>query len=235
MSALGVRVASRHPAPVTLRLPDDTPTEEVPVKPQDNQYAQYDQWGPRVPTPPSKPQRKKMSVTKKVALASAGTLVFVLGLGAALSGGDEDPASTPAQITETEAGAETEAEVEAEAPATPAEETEEEPVKEEPEYTVSQENAIRSAESYLDLMGFSRDGLIDQLSSEYGDGFSKADAIFAVDHVEVDWNAEAVEAGESYLELTGFSRAGLIDQLSSEYGDQFTLEQATYAADKLGL
>src|SRR5690606_24017448 len=106
---------------------------------------------------------------------------------------------------------------------------------EEPDYTVSQENAIRSAESYLDLMGFSRDGLIDQLSSEYGDGFSKADAIFAVDHVEVDWNAEAVEAGESYLELTGFSRAGLIDQLSSEYGDQFTLEQATYAADKLGL
>ena len=126
-------------------------------------------------------------------------------------------------------------------PAEPTEEAAEETPEEapegssEPEYTVSQENAIRSAESYLDLMGFSKAGLIEQLSSEYGDGFDKADAEFAVEHIDADWKAEAVEAGQSYLDLSGFSRSGLIEQLSSPYGDQFTLEQATYAADKLGL
>jgi hypothetical protein len=106
---------------------------------------------------------------------------------------------------------------------------------EQPSGTVAQQNAIRSAESYLEMSGFSRAGLIDQLSSEYGDGFSVEDATYAVDHVTVDWNAEAVESAQSYLDMSGFSRAGLIDQLSSEYGDQYTPEQAAYAADQVGL
>lgn len=104
-----------------------------------------------------------------------------------------------------------------------------------PDYTVAQQNAIQSATSYLEITGFSRAGLIQQLSSEYGDKYAMADAIFAVDHIEVDWNAEAVESAKAYLEVTGFSRDGLIQQLSSEYGEQFTLEQATYAADQVGL
>ncbi|MBA2953750.1 hypothetical protein GON03_05430 [Nocardioides sp. MAH-18] len=101
--------------------------------------------------------------------------------------------------------------------------------------TASQENAIKSAESYLDMSGFSRQGLIDQLSSQYGDDYPRADAIFAVNHLDVDWNAEAVESAESYLDMSGFSRQGLIDQLSSQYGDQYTVAQATYAANKVGL
>lgn len=165
--------------------------------------------------------------------STGGCLGVVLGL--AIIGGcsavvastsDDDSPSPKVSVTEpAQKGADTPAEEN-----TPAEKE-----KEEPDFTVSQENAIRSAESYLDLSGFSREGLIDQLSSDYGDGYSKADATFAVDHVNADWNAEAVEAGESYLEVGGFSRAGLIDQLSSQYGDKFTKEQATYAADKLGL
>ena len=105
----------------------------------------------------------------------------------------------------------------------------------EPEMTVSQQNALRSAESYLDFAGFSEQGLIDQLSSEYGDGYPLADAEWAVAQLDVDWNEQAVRSAESYLEFTGFSRDGLIDQLSSEYGEQFTVEQATYAADSVGL
>jgi hypothetical protein len=85
------------------------------------------------------------------------------------------------------------------------------------------------------MSGFSRAGLIQQLSSEYGEKFATADAVFAVNHIEVDWNAEAVESAQSYLEMSGFSRDGLIQQLSSEYGDQFTLPQATYAANHVGL
>lgn len=92
-------------------------------------------------------------------------------------------------------------------------------------------NARRSAQGYLDYAGFSRQGLIDQLSSEYGDQYPVEAATAAVDSLTVDWNAEAVEAAESYLEFMAFSRQGLIDQLSSEYGHQFTVEQATYGAD----
>ena len=91
--------------------------------------------------------------------------------------------------------------------------------------TAAQENAIESAESYLDYSGFSRQGLIEQLEYEE---FSTADATFAVDHVTVDWNAEAVESAQSYLEYTSFSKSGLIEQLEYE---GFTPAQAQYGAD----
>jgi hypothetical protein len=105
-----------------------------------------------------------------------------------------------------------------------------------PAGTVSQRQALRKAESYLDMKGFSRKGLIQQLSSDAGEGFSKADATWAVDHLSgVNWNEQAVRSGKAYLDMTGFSRAGLIQQLSSDAGDGFTKAQATYAAGKLGL
>lgn len=104
-----------------------------------------------------------------------------------------------------------------------------------PEITRAQENALRAAKNYLEFMSFSEQGLIDQLSSEYGDGFSLEDATWAVSQLEVDWNEQAVRSAEQYLEISAFSRAGLIDQLSSEFGSQFTVEQATYAADAVGL
>lgn len=40
-----------------------------------------------------------------------------------------------------------------------------------PVYTLEQQNALDAARSYLDLMGFSRQGLIGQLSSEYGSAY----------------------------------------------------------------
>ena len=89
---------------------------------------------------------------------------------------------------------------------------------------------MQAAEQYLDFGGFSRQGLIDQLSSDYGDQYPVEVATAAVDSLNVDYNAEAVEAAESYLEFQPFSHAGLVDQLSSEYGDKFTREQAEYAA-----
>jgi len=103
-------------------------------------------------------------------------------------------------------------------------------------YTVAQQNAIQSAQGYLDMSGFSRTGLIQQLSSKAGEGFRKTDAMFAVNHIKVDWNKEAVESAKQYLKMgTGFSRAGLIDQLSSKAGEGFTASQATYAANRVGL
>lgn len=100
--------------------------------------------------------------------------------------------------------------------------------------TTSQRQALSKAKSYLNLSGFSYQGLIDQLSSQYGEGFSVEDATFAADHCEADWNAEALEKAKSYLSMSGFSYQGIIDQLSSNAGDKFTVEQATYAADNCG-
>lgn len=100
--------------------------------------------------------------------------------------------------------------------------------------TGPQKNAVRSAAEYLSFQGFSRDGLIEQLSSSYGDGYEVADATVAVDSMDTDWNKQAVKSAEDYLSLTGFSCNGLIEQLSSSYGDRFTVKQATYGAQQAG-
>ena len=102
-----------------------------------------------------------------------------------------------------------------------------------PQMTSGQENALQAGQNYVDTMPFSHDGLIRQLSSKMGDGYSKADATFAANHVKVDWNAEAVEAAKNYLDTMPMSRDGLIRQLTSSMGDQYTQAQAEYAADKV--
>lgn len=95
-------------------------------------------------------------------------------------------------------------------------------------------NAIRSAKQYLSMSGFSRDGLIQQLSSEAGDGYEIGDATFAVDSLNNDWNSEAVRSAKQYLNMSGFSCNGLIEQLSSSAGDKYTVSQATYGAQQAG-
>lgn len=95
--------------------------------------------------------------------------------------------------------------------------------------SVSQKNAIRRAQSYLNFSSFSRTGLIEQLEYE---GFTTEESTFAVDSLAVDWNQQAANKGASYLEMTGFSRSGLIDQLMYE---GFTEEQANFGATANGL
>lgn len=104
-----------------------------------------------------------------------------------------------------------------------------------PSLTKSQEQAIGSAESYLGFTAFSRKGLIRQLSSNAGEGFSVADATYAVNHIKVDWNEQAAKSAKTYLEMTHFSRQGLIHQLESSAGDGFTHRQAVYGVTKAGL
>jgi hypothetical protein len=83
--------------------------------------------------------------------------------------------------------------------------------------------------------GFSRAGLIDQLSSSSGEGFPLADATYAVDSLNVDWNAQAVLSAKGYLKTDSFSCSGLVEQLSSSAGEQFTLAQAQYGAKAAGI
>ncbi len=101
--------------------------------------------------------------------------------------------------------------------------------------TDSQQQAMDSAASYLsEGTGWSRNGLIGQLNSAAGEGFSKADATYAVDAQGADWNAQAVLSAATYLsEGTGFSRNGLIEQLDSS-AEGFTKAQATHGVDAQG-
>lgn len=100
--------------------------------------------------------------------------------------------------------------------------------------TGPQKNARRSAETYLEMKGFSKKGLIQQLSSDAGDGYEKADATAAVESLTVDWNEQAARSAKDYLEMQGFSCSGLVEQLSSSAGDGFTREEASYGAKQAG-
>ena len=115
------------------------------------------------------------------------------------------------------------------------EEREERERKEIEDATLSQQNALQSAESYLETSAFSEVGLIDQLSSSAGEGYPHADAVWAVDHLHVDWNKQALKSAKAYLENSSFSCQGLVEQLSSSAGENFTLAQAEYAANRVGL
>ena len=101
--------------------------------------------------------------------------------------------------------------------------------------TGEQQQAIDAAQNYLALgTGFSEEGLLNQLTSSYGSGFSKSDAEYAINYLKPDWDQQAVEAAQNYLKLgTGFSRASLLQQLTSSYGSGFTEAQATYAVNKV--
>lgn len=100
--------------------------------------------------------------------------------------------------------------------------------------TVKQHNAIRSAKQYLSMQGFSRSGLIRQLSSDAGEGYEIGDATTAVDSLSVDWNQQAARSAKQYLSMQGFSCKGLVRQLSSSAGEGYTLDQATYGATQAG-
>ncbi|MDY0207772.1 MAG: Ltp family lipoprotein [Pseudomonas sp.] len=100
--------------------------------------------------------------------------------------------------------------------------------------TGPQKNAVRSAQQYISIQGFSRNGLVEQLSSDYGDGYNVSDATVAVDSMNIDWNKQAVKSAKQYLSIQGFSCKGLIEQLSSSHGDKYTPSQATYGAKQAG-
>ena len=116
--------------------------------------------------------------------------------------------SATAEATTPSAEATAAATTEAPAPETPAA----------PELTISQRNAVSSAQNYL----------IGQLEFE---SYSTEDATFAVDYVAPDWNEQAAKSAKNYLEFTSFSRQGLIDQLIFE---GFTPEQAEFGVVAVG-
>jgi hypothetical protein len=103
-----------------------------------------------------------------------------------------------------------------------------------PRLTQQQQSAVAEAKQYLSTSPFSQQGLIDQLDSSAGSGYSVNDATVAVDSLTVDWNAEALQAAKAYLATSPFSCSDLIQQLDSSAGDQYTVAQATFGAQQAG-
>jgi hypothetical protein len=119
-------------------------------------------------------------------------------------------------------------------PTTPANTTMD-PAGSEANLTTAQKNAVKAAQDYLELKGFSKQGLIDQLSSSAGDGYAVKDATIAVNTLKVNWNEQAARAAKEYLKISPFSCSGLVRQLSSSAGDKFTVAAAQYGAKKAGV
>jgi hypothetical protein len=98
--------------------------------------------------------------------------------------------------------------------------------KPEPKFSPGQANAIAAAQDHLDYSAFSKAGLVKQLKFE---DYRPKDAVFAANHIKVNWNKQAVASAKDYLEYSSFSKAGLITQLEFE---GFTRAQATYGANR---
>ncbi len=97
-----------------------------------------------------------------------------------------------------------------------------------PDLTIGQKNALRSAQEYISMSAFSRDGLVEQLEYE---AYSHDDAVYGVDNCGADWDEQAAKSAEEYLSMTAFSRDELIEQLEYE---GFTHEQALYGVEAIG-
>jgi hypothetical protein len=98
------------------------------------------------------------------------------------------------------------------------------------------QQAVHAAQGYLSGgQGFSDQGLLQQLTSSAGSGFTEAQAEYAISSLHPDWDAQAVDAAKGYMQMGGFSRSSLIQQLTSSYGSGFTEAQAEYAASQVGL
>ena len=99
--------------------------------------------------------------------------------------------------------------------------------------TTEQRNALAKAKVYSDTMYMSKQGIYDQLTSDYGEQFPADAAQYAVDHLEADYNKNALEKAKTYQKDMKMSKAAIYDQLTSSYGEKFTQSEAQYAVDHL--
>ena len=94
-------------------------------------------------------------------------------------------------------------------------------------------SALNKATTYANTMHMSKQGVYDQLVSEYGEKFSTAAAQYAIDNMKADWNANALAKAKTYQDTMNMSPAAIHDQLTSEYGEKFTQAEADYAIQHL--
>lgn len=109
-----------------------------------------------------------------------------------------------------------------------------EPTKEvESDIPTEYKSALKSGESYGKRMHMSKQGIYDQLSSEYGEQFSAEAAQYAIENLDIDYNENALASAKSYATTMNMSKIGVYKQLISEHGEKFTPEEGQYAIDNI--
>lgn len=108
-----------------------------------------------------------------------------------------------------------------------------EPKEPEPSVPAEYKAALAKATQYANTMNMSKQGVYDQLVSEYGEKFKPEAAQYAIDNVKADWNKNALAKAKSYQNDMNMSPAAIRDQLVSQYGEKFTAAEADYAIQHL--
>lgn len=183
---------------------EDDYEEDVPQYPRGG-YNQNNFQGYR-------PKQKKKGGCLKVALIVIGILVVLTIIGS-LFGEDSEPSTGG-----TDTGAKQE---------------EKKREEETPDIPKEYSSALSKAEQYSDTLHMSKQGIYDQLVSEYGEQFSEEAAQYAIDNLEADYKANALEKAKEYQDTMDMSPEAIRDQLTSEYGEKFTQEEADYAVENL--
>lgn len=99
------------------------------------------------------------------------------------------------------------------------------------EPSTEEKNALKKAELYSKTMHMSKQGIYNQLTSSV-EGFTKEAAQYAINNIDVDWNANALAKAKSYQQTMSMSKQGVYNLLTSTV-EGFTKEQAQYAIDHL--
>lgn len=94
-------------------------------------------------------------------------------------------------------------------------------------------SALSQATTYASTLHLSKQGVYDQLVSQYGGKFTAPAAQYAIDNVKADWNANALAQAKTYQNDLHLSPAAVHDQLVSQYGAKFTATEADYAIQHL--
>ncbi|WP_240484141.1 Ltp family lipoprotein [Corynebacterium sputi] len=204
--------------------------------PQNPQYPgnPYDPNNPQFASMPPQPgpePKQKKPVYKRGWFIAVAVVFGLVVVGTAIGGGEES--STTASADADTAVIE-EAAIEEPVEATQAVEREEapEPTSETESVPVEYRNALRSAETYVNMLNMSEQGVYDQLTSSV-EGFSPEAAQYAIDNIDADYNKAALESAKIYQDMMAMSTPAIYDQLVSQYGEKFTPEQAQYAVDNL--
>ena len=174
--------------PPSQQFPSFPPSQNSAI-PEQSQPDFGNQWGPS--------QQAKSPFFKKWWFWLLIGLLLIAGgvIGGLQANSSSTSSSTPATSQSPEP-TESAITVETEPPTPPSEAPQ--PTVEPPESTpepasnvpAEYQSALDSAKSYSDIFHMSKAGLFDQLTSEYGDGFSAEAAQYAVDNLDVRLEAE---------------------------------------------
>lgn len=100
-----------------------------------------------------------------------------------------------------------------------------------PDVPVDYLSALRTAEDYNAEFHPSKSMMLQRLHHRFEGGYSREAALWAVEHLDANWDDNAVQLARSYQQLMDVPPATIYRYL--RYGDDFSDTEAQYAIDHL--